>query len=105
MRKITQESVTQFMSSEFIDWKKSNMSVEKTHSSLYSYTYLYLHGNCIAHRIVDNLGDEKIEISNAGWFSTTTKERLNGIRGVSIQQKKGIWYLNWVEWNGNWIAI
>ena len=39
----------------------------------------------------------KIEISMAGYPTTTTRERLNGIPGVSLTQKKGIQYLNGQE--------
>jgi len=56
---------------------------------------LYLHGNLIAYR-----EGSDIFISNAGWFSDTTKERLNGIPGVYIQQVKGDWYLNGKKWDG-----
>lgn len=97
MRKITQESVNAFINGE--KFSKSNMQVVIP-SEYQKYTILRLHGNNIARRLW-----QTIEISNAGWFSTTTKERLNGIPWVSIQQKKGTWYLNGVEWNGNWIAI
>lgn len=96
MRKITQESVNAFMNWE--TFSKSNMQVRKE-----TFWYaLSLHGNDIA---MYNTEYRTISISNAGWFSTTTKERLNGIPWVSIVQKKGTWYLNWVEWNGDWIAI
>jgi hypothetical protein len=61
---------------------------------------MYLHGNLIA---VNDNGN--ISISNAGWFSQTTKERLNGIPGVNIKQLKGLWYLNQAEWNGKLTKI
>lgn len=54
-----------------------------------------LHGNLIA--IVEN---NVLYISNAGWFSNTTKERLNALPGVNINQKRGVWYLNGKEWDG-----
>ena len=47
----------------------------------------------------------KVYITNAGWFSDTTKERLNGIQGVSIHQKDYVWYLNGKEWNGKLTEI
>lgn len=100
MRKITQQAINAFMESEPRNWRLKNMEVEVESDTV----ILYLHWNAIAKRDWTKLFSP-IRISNAGWFSTTTKERLKGIRGVSIQQKKGIWYLNWVEWNGNWIAI
>lgn len=63
---------------------------------------LSLHGNKIAFY---DLNTKKLSIRNAGWFSSTTKERLNGLPNVSIQQKKGIWYLNGKQWDGTEIEI
>jgi hypothetical protein len=65
-RKITQLAIDAFLSSVFApSWTLSNTSVVKSHSSLYSYTTLKLHGHDIANRIVDNMGNEKTEITNA----------------------------------------
>lgn len=61
---------------------------------------LYLHGNKIA-----QFRDGTLWITNAGWQSNTTKERLNGLNGVSISQKDFVWFLNGKEWNGEWIEI
>jgi hypothetical protein len=44
-------------------------------------------------------------VTNAGWESKTTKERLNGLRGVRIQQVRGQWYLNGRAWNGEWVNV
>jgi hypothetical protein len=44
-------------------------------------------------------------ISNAGWDSKTTKERLNELPGVNIRQSKGVWYLNNLQWDGTPIYI
>ena len=63
-------------------------------------TSLWLFGNKIAeHR------EGGIWITNAGWSSVTTKERLNGITGVHITQKKGEWFLNGHRWDGEWICL
>ena len=64
---------------------------------------LKLHGHLIAKRYSD--GKRETEITDAGWATNTTKERLNGLNGVSIYQKKGIWYLNDKEWDGSWITV
>lgn len=61
-------------------------------------TSLFLHGNEIARHTPQGL-----QITNAGWFSNTTKERLNALPNVSICQKKGVWYLNGKEWDGKWV--
>jgi hypothetical protein len=62
-----------------------------------------LFGNAIAYRYNDP--DRTLSITNCGWESQTTKERLNGIDGVRINQKNGQWFLNGNEWNGKLIDI
>lgn len=94
-RKITRESIDKFLSKE--TFRKSNMSVEES----YGIYKLKLHGNTIA--TIDELG--VLSVSNAGWSSNTTKERLNGIPGVHIKQKNWTWYLNGAEWDGGWTRI
>jgi hypothetical protein len=97
MRKITAQSVDAFMNAR--PFKKDNMQVEV----LLNCTIMKLYGNAIAYRYNDP--DRTLTITNCGWLSNTTKERLNGIPGVSINQKKGQWYLNGEVWNGNLIDI
>jgi len=63
---------------------------------------LELFGNEIA---AADSRDGSIYITNAGWQSNTTKERLNGLPGVSISQQKGKWYLNGELWDGKWTKI
>lgn len=60
---------------------------------------LLLFGNCIAKWSAD-----KILITSAGWKTVTTRDRLQ-ILGANLYVKKGIWYLNDVEWDRNWIQI
>jgi hypothetical protein len=95
MRKITSEAVDKFLSRT--PFRKSNMSVEEI-GGVYK---LKLHGNTIA--TIDELG--VLSVSNAGWASNTTKERLNGIPGVRVHQKNWNWFLNGVEWDGSWKRI
>lgn len=102
MRKITQESIDAFYN--FRSFKKSNMEVtvlNEDNQNGWKEAKLYLHGNCIA------ILNQKtgLTISNAGWQSNTTKERLNGLHGVNIFQKNWTWFLNGKEWNGDWINI
>jgi len=61
---------------------------------------MFLFGNRIA-----KIEDGVLWITNCGYTTRTTKERLNALPGVSIQQKAGVWYLNGAEWDGRWIAI
>lgn len=63
-------------------------------------TSLWLFGNKIAEWREDGLW-----ISNGGWDSKTTKERLNGLTGVFIRQHRGAWWLNSRQWDGRWINV
>ena len=96
-RKITTDAINAFMNGE-------NFSRDNTSVSVNSFgdVVLMLHGNQIAQkRKIEN----DLQISNAGWFSTTTKERLNGLPGVSVCQRKGVWFLNGEEWDGSWKTV
>lgn len=97
MRQITRDSVDAFMSSR--KFRKQNMEVKV----LPNVTILLLHGNEIAYRYNDV--DRTLSITDCGWQSVTTKERLNGIPNVQIQQKNFEWFLNGKQWNGNLIDI
>jgi hypothetical protein len=85
MRKITTESVNALLSGG--ELHKANMSVSNGE--------MRLHGNLIAKIEPDT---RKLKISNAGWPSNTTKERLNGILnriqapGLGIYQENFQWY-------------
>ena len=94
-RKITQEAISAFLSGR--TFSKSNMKVVEE----YGIWRLKLHNNTIA--TIDTMG--VLSISNAGWSSNTTKERLNGLPGVHIKQKSWSWYLNDQLWDGTWKRI
>ena len=101
MRKITRDSVNAFLNRQ--TFKRQNMEVTSFDDSF----YLKLHNNTIA--VLH--GDGTLMITNAGWESNTTKERLNGLIneylgypnciGRGIHQKNFVWYLDGEEWNGN----
>lgn len=97
MRKITEESVDAFMNAR--KFKKANMEIEV----LPNVTVMKLHGNPIAFRYNDP--ERTLSITDAGWSSNTTKERLNGIPNVSIQQKNWEWFLNGDKWDGDMIDV
>lgn len=97
MRKATTEAIAAFMNAQPHNGQNTKVKL------LPNVTILVLHGNEIAYRYNDP--GKTLSIKNAGWFSNVTKERLNGIPGVSISQKKGIWYLNGKEWDGKLIDI
>jgi hypothetical protein len=90
-RKITQESVRNFL--DGVPFKKSNMSVVRE-GTIY---YLKLHGN----KIAALESDGRMWVSSAGWHTNTTKERLNGLPGVRVNQKNWDWYLNGQLWDGS----
>ena len=89
MRKITKESVTAFF---------NNRNYLKNNTHVFNNKF-YLHNNLIAEK-----KNNKLFISNCGWFSNTTKERLNGILNhighAGIYQKNFSWFLDGEKWNG-----
>lgn len=97
MRKITQLAVASFMNAQ--KFKLSNTEVQV----LENVTILLYQNNPIAYRYNDP--KRTVSIQNCGWFSNTTKERLNGLPNVKISQKNFVWFLNGKEWNGKLIDI
>ncbi len=97
MRQITSETIQAFNNSK--KFKKSNMEVEV----LPNVTIMKLHDNEIAYRYNDP--NRTLKITNAGWKTRTTKERLNGLSGVRIYQEKGDWFLNGEYWNGKLVNV
>ena len=89
MRKITQQAVNAFMNDQ--KFSQGNTTVYN-HGQV---TEMRLHGNLIAERVHET---GEVFISNAGWTSNTTKERLNGLikhyltPADQIYQKDFVWY-------------
>lgn len=80
MRQITKESVNAFLNKQNLN--KQNMSIFYSNSQ--DTSYMALHGNTIAiYQHFNNV----LKISNCGWQSNTTKERLNALPDVDIRQK------------------
>ena len=98
MRKITEESIKAFENNEYFN--KQNMMVRSDGTM----TEMLLHGNMIARKHFKD-GKWLTFITNAGWQSNTTKERLNGIEGVNIYQKDYQWYLNGRAWHGEMTCL
>jgi len=96
MRKITKDIIEAFENG--INYKLGNSEVCTLPGG--SDVKMYLHGHLIAKKDINGLS-----ITNCGYFTNVTKERLNGISGVSISQEKGVWYLNGKTWDGEWINI
>ena len=81
-RQITKDTVSNFVKRN--PFKKANSEVSVNGTTI----LLKLHGNVIAQ--IDELG--MLSITNAGWHSNTTKERLNGLPSVRISQRNFQWY-------------
>jgi hypothetical protein len=94
-RKITEQSIQNFYNR--VKFNKSNMSVQIEEDG---YPLLKLHGNTIAG--MDRMG---VWITDAGWATRTTFERLNGLDNVRVNTKKGQVYLNGEEWDGKKVYI
>lgn len=97
MRKITQKAVNALNNA--IPFKQGNTEVEV----LPNVTIMRLHGNAIT--FIYNDPERTSSITNCGWKTNTTKERLDAIDGVNIRQKAGKWFLNGVEWDGELIDV
>ena len=95
MRQITKDSINAFLNRK--TFTRQNMKVIEMNGKF----YLKLHGNIIAVLHEDNT----LQVTNCGWFSNTTKERLNGLPNVDIYKKNFVWYLNGKEWNGDLITV
>lgn len=95
MRKITEESIDAFYSKK--RFKKRNMEVYVGEFS----TQLSLHGNTIAYLDDDGV----LEITTCGYNTNTTRDRLNGLKNVTVKTKLGQLYLNGEEWDGELIKI
>lgn len=95
MRKITNDSINSFLNRRI--FTRQNMKVRELNKKY----YLKLHDNIIAILHEDNT----LIITNCGWFTPTTKERLNGLPNVNIYQRNFKWFLNGKEWDGQKINI
>jgi hypothetical protein len=98
-KKITMDSVHAFLAGK--EFHRENMAVN-TNGDV---TYLRLHGNTIATRTKDG----RVYIDSCGWFTNTTKERLNYLLcllgNYKIYQKNWLWYIGDYYWDGSKILI
>lgn len=95
MRQITRDAVEAFY--EGRNFKRSNTEVVVGKHVV----DLCLFDNRIAYRLLDQ--PDNLHITNAGYSTVTTKERLNGLYNVRIVQRRGVWYLNGYPWDGSWV--
>ena len=103
MRKITQDAVAAFNNNYPFKRGNTQIKVEDDNEGAI-YTIMQLHGNTIALKVTGDSGTG-LFISDGGWQTSTTKERLNGLSGVSIYQRNFQWFLNGEAWNGQKIAV
>jgi hypothetical protein len=104
MRKVTEKTVAVFLQNDTVTMSSGNTVVSVIESGNGKIEKcLLLHGNAIAYNTFKKFKNgktskSKIELSNRGWESTTTKERLNGVIQLAkghedkIYQKQGVWY-------------
>jgi hypothetical protein len=98
MRKTTQQAAAAFEAGRPLT--VGNTSVRLTDDGS---IILDLYGNAIAIRWPDGT----LCVTSSGWETSTTKDRLNGLRGVSVHQDKGQWYLNGEKWkdSAQWTKV
>lgn len=96
MRKITRLAIDAFLSATPFKLDNTEVVVADNIADL------VLHGNIIATKFI---GSGNIFITDCGYPTNVTKERLNGIPGVSISQKNFQWFLNGVLWDGSIVKI
>ena len=90
MRQITRDIVNAFQNSRSLRIDNSRTDGES----------LWLFDNKIAEIRRDGLW-----ITNAGWDSRTTNERLNGLSGVHVRKQRGTLLLNDRVWDGGWVNV
>ena len=101
MKKITIKAVQAFEKGK--RFSQSNTCVESFFGGgARPVQMLYLWGHPIAE--LDAKG-RRLWVDACGWLSNTTKERLNGLQGVSIVQKNWQWYLNGKPWDGKRVCV
>ena len=98
MRKITEEMCSCLMHLYPKLRSNTQVRIEGFQMGFPTIASMYLFGNKIA---TYHSPTNTLEITNCGWTSNVTKERLNGLPGVNISQRKGIWYLNGEVWDGS----
>ena len=100
MKKITMKAAAAFESGRNFSESNTFVGISFEGGALPS-ARMYLFGNCIAERDAQ----ARVYICACGWKTNTTKERLNALRGVNINQKNYKWYLNGKEWNGGRVCL
>jgi hypothetical protein len=103
MRKITANAVQSFYKGKKFTRDNTQINiVNVVDADSYKLSEYYLYDNLIA---TYNHNNDRLKITTSGWNTVTTRERLNGLKNVSLRNSKGILYLNDKAWDGNWIEV
>ena len=107
MRKITSQSVDAFVNGYRFNQGNTTVSGSGCGATGIRDWYLMLHNNLIAKKIVNK---HDLWITDTGWQTVTTKERLNGVLsrltfGWGLFHKKGEWFLTNGEDTVQWKAV
>lgn len=95
MRKITQAAQAAFLAGRAFGQSNTAVTTQDGES------LLSLFGNIIARRSPEGY----ISITNCGFGTVTTRERLHGLPGVHLCQRKGEQILNGEVWDGDWTEV
>ena len=95
MTQISKTAAQKFLSKKA--FKSGNTEIQVSDNCV----CLFLYGSMIA--LLRN--DRDLFIDSCTYMTKTTRERLNALPNVSIQEKRGVWYLNGREWNGTQVCL
>lgn len=108
MRKITQQATEAFLHGEEVSIRNTSTFTSGSIPAGTGEIHLGLHGNRIATAKLDTGGlpmMSTLQVTNAGWSTRTTYDRLNALPGVRVNQSKGQPYLNGEPWDGSWTYV
>lgn len=100
-RKITTDAVEAFINGQEFSRDNTRVEVRPFQREAHDSVILLLYGNPIA-RYIKTQGLATLQVCDGNHQTNASKERLNGLPGVSVHQKAGQWYLNGVAWDGSW---
>lgn len=111
-RKITTAVVAAFLKGKAFRCDNTSVQVRPFQADKEDSVILVLFGNPIARYKVDDRvlyvcdgNHQTVTTRPRPPKTATTKDRLNGLPGVSVHQKAGQWYLNGEKWDGYWTKI
>jgi hypothetical protein len=101
-RKITTCAIDAFLKGQPFRRQNMDVVVRPYQAEREDSVILLLHGNLIARYSV---AGRDLYVCDGNHQSNPTKDRLNGLPGVSVNQKDFTWYLNGTEWDGSWAHV